>query len=140
MPTHYDTLQVSPFAGDAVIKAAYRALARQYHPDHNPDNTEAEAMMKQINAAYRILSNTSSRAQYDSQQGLPVDTNDFDTDMRVHPSITDLATSTPTQQPPHFFNDERAFAQPSAWPMRQLIFAAAGIFYFHGHGKMVAKQ
>jgi molecular chaperone DnaJ len=52
-------------ATDDEIKKAYRKLAKQYHPDLNPGNAEAEAKFKEINEAYQVLSNQQTRAQYD---------------------------------------------------------------------------
>lgn len=63
--THYDSLGVSRDAQPEVIKAAYKALASKYHPDKNPNNSDAEQMMKSINEAYEVLSDPSRRAQYD---------------------------------------------------------------------------
>ena len=39
---YYEVLQVERGANEAELKAAYRRLAIKYHPDHNPNNTEAE--------------------------------------------------------------------------------------------------
>lgn len=64
--THYNTLGVSPNAEDVVIRAAYRAMSQRYHPDLNAGDEEAEARMVAINAAYAILSNSNTRATYDS--------------------------------------------------------------------------
>lgn len=71
---YYAVLGVLPSAEDAVIKAAYRALAQRYHPDKNPNNqAEATAKLAELNAAYAVLSESALRAQYDaarqSQQG-----------------------------------------------------------------------
>jgi DnaJ-class molecular chaperone len=66
--TLYDLLEVSPNASPEVIKAAYRQLALKYHPDKQPDaraRQRAEERMKQINAAYEILSDPARRAEYD---------------------------------------------------------------------------
>jgi curved DNA-binding protein CbpA len=51
------------------IKRAYRKLVFQYHPDRNPNNPEAAEKLKEIMAAYDILSNEESRAQYDKAKG-----------------------------------------------------------------------
>jgi hypothetical protein len=60
----YEVLQVSPNAEPEVIEAAYRRLARKYHPDvaHTP---EAADRMRQIARAYRVLSDPDRRAAYD---------------------------------------------------------------------------
>lgn len=66
--TLYDLLEVSPNASPEVIKAAYRQLALKYHPDKQPNaraRQQAEERMKQINAAYDILSDPARRAEYD---------------------------------------------------------------------------
>ncbi len=51
----YEVLGVSPGASDDEIKAAYRKLAKKYHPDLNGGSAEAEAKMKEVNEAYTIL-------------------------------------------------------------------------------------
>ena len=53
----YKILGVSPDASDEEIKRAYRALAKKYHPDRNPGDTEAAKKMQQINAAYEQIKN-----------------------------------------------------------------------------------
>ena len=63
--THYDTLKVSRDAPIEVIQAAYRSLARKYHPDRNGSTPEGEAIMKKINASYEVLSDPEKRAQHD---------------------------------------------------------------------------
>lgn len=64
-PDLYDILGVARNASDDEIKKSYRQLAREYHPDYNPGNPEAEERFKGISAAYSILSNPEKRAQYD---------------------------------------------------------------------------
>jgi curved DNA-binding protein len=61
----YETLGISSSASDEEIKSAYRKLAKQYHPDRNPDNREAEEKFKEVSSAYEILSNKEKKAQYD---------------------------------------------------------------------------
>jgi curved DNA-binding protein CbpA len=51
------------------IKRAYRKLVFQYHPDRNPNNREAAEKLKEVMAAYDVLSNEESRAQYDKAKG-----------------------------------------------------------------------
>lgn len=62
---YYEVLGISKDADDASIKKAYRALAKKYHPDMNPDNKEAEAKFKEVNEAYDVLSDSDKRAKYD---------------------------------------------------------------------------
>jgi preprotein translocase subunit Sec63 len=56
---NYGVLGISLTASQDDIKAAYRKLARQYHPDLNPGCRDAEARFKEINAAYTDLSSRS---------------------------------------------------------------------------------
>ena len=51
----YEVLELKPGATDDEIKAAYRRLAKKYHPDLNGGSAEAEAKMKEVNEAYSIL-------------------------------------------------------------------------------------
>ena len=60
----YKTLQVDPEAEDEVIQAAYRRLARKYHPDV-ASGAEAAARMAGINAAWELLGDPVKRALYD---------------------------------------------------------------------------
>jgi hypothetical protein len=60
----YEILEVSPRASHDVIQAAYRVLARTAHPDRNP-GADAEQRIRQINAAWEVLGDPSSRARYD---------------------------------------------------------------------------
>src|SRR3970040_2068056 len=61
---YYETLGVARNASDDEIKAAFRRLARQYHPDVSKE-TNAEEKFKEINEAYGVLSDTEKRARYD---------------------------------------------------------------------------
>ena len=66
---YYATLGVSKGASADEIKKAYRKLARQYHPDRNPDNKDAEARFKEISQAHDVLGDPEKRSQYDSGTG-----------------------------------------------------------------------
>jgi curved DNA-binding protein len=62
---YYKTLGVSKTASEKEIKAAYRKLARKYHPDVNTDSKEAEIKFKEVNEANEVLSNPENRKKYD---------------------------------------------------------------------------
>jgi curved DNA-binding protein len=62
---YYQTLGVNKTANQEEIKKAYRKLAREYHPDVNPDDPNAEEKFKDINEAYQVLSDEEKRQKYD---------------------------------------------------------------------------
>ncbi len=66
----YAMLGVPKDADQAAIKKAYRKLARQLHPDHNPGDAKAEARFKDIGEAYSVLSDAEQRQQYDQLRAM----------------------------------------------------------------------
>jgi molecular chaperone DnaJ len=66
---YYKTLGVDKKATAEEIKKSYRKLARQYHPDRNPDDKQAEARFKEISQAHDVLGDPEKRKQYDSGSG-----------------------------------------------------------------------
>ena len=62
---YYEILGVSRGCDDGALKAAFRKLAMEHHPDRNSGCTEAEGRFKEINEAYSVLSDAQKRAAYD---------------------------------------------------------------------------
>ncbi len=77
-PDYYEILQVHPTAEPEVIDAAFRRLARKYHPDVSKE-AEAARRMREINAAYEILSDRTARAEYDGRRSRGASAADFTT-------------------------------------------------------------
>jgi DnaJ-class molecular chaperone len=87
---YYEVLGVKRDASEDEIKKAYRKLARQYHPDRNPGDKQAEAHFKEVQEAYDILSDKSKRAHYDRfgfagpEAGMPGGEGGFPGGFRFH--------------------------------------------------------
>lgn len=62
---YYEVLELDKSASVSEIKKAYRQKAKQYHPDLNPDNEEAEEKFKEATEAYEVLSDEEKRSRYD---------------------------------------------------------------------------
>ncbi len=62
---YYEVLGVPEDAGEKEITRAYRKLARQLHPDANPNNPEAEERFKEVSAAYDVIGDPEKRKEYD---------------------------------------------------------------------------
>ena len=62
---YYEVLGVAKDASEADIKKAYRKVAKECHPDLNPDDKESEHRFKEASEAYEILSDVEKKAQYD---------------------------------------------------------------------------
>jgi len=76
MPSHYESLEISPDATLDEIKTAYRKKAIEFHPDRNPNDPIAEEHFKNAVLAYEVLRDPEKRKLYDV--GLSLGTDDFD--------------------------------------------------------------
>lgn len=65
---YYKILEVSQRATEEEIKTAYRKLAKQYHPDVHPGDSECERKFREINEAYGILGDAEKRKRYDAER------------------------------------------------------------------------
>ena len=65
MKNYYHILDISYHATPAQIKASYRQLAKEYHPDVNADNRSKEELFKLVGEAYEVLSDEGKKASYD---------------------------------------------------------------------------
>jgi len=65
---YYNTLGLKEDASESEIKKAFHRLAKKYHPDLHPDDTEAESKFKEINEAYETLSDPKKRSEYDQMR------------------------------------------------------------------------
>ena len=63
--THYDNLKIARDAPPEIIRAAYKALCHQYHPDLHSGNPDADRIMKTINIAYEVLMDPIKRKEHD---------------------------------------------------------------------------
>ena len=62
---YYKILGINKGASEGDIKKAYRRLAKEYHPDRNPDNPTAEAKFKEVSEAYEVLSDPEKKEMYE---------------------------------------------------------------------------
>jgi curved DNA-binding protein CbpA len=91
--THYDNLKVSKNAPPEVITAAYKALSRQFHPDLNPNDGNAQRIMRIVNASYEVLSDPVKRRQHDNwiaakQPGLVPPQNEATSTPKASPKVS----------------------------------------------------
>ena len=70
MRNYYKVLEISENASPKEIKKAYYKLIKQWHPDHNPHTPISDDMMKMLNEAYDVLSDSQKRHAYDESIGI----------------------------------------------------------------------
>jgi curved DNA-binding protein CbpA len=64
---YYRLLGIPPDSGQRRIKSAYRSLAKRFHPDRNSGSETAAELFRQVNQAYKVLSDTQLRKHYDQK-------------------------------------------------------------------------
>ena len=97
---YYQILGLQRDVSQEEIKKAYRRIAKQYHPDSNPGNREAEKKFKEASEAYEVLSNEEKRKNYDHKL----------TTQWNKPKPTKTAENkTTVKQPFPFFSTEESF-------------------------------
>jgi len=99
--TYYERLGVEPSASPSEIRAAYRKLARRYHPDVS--NGKASAAMAAVNEAWRVLGDPERRAEYDA------------TLVPREPPRPSAARGRPPTAPPATAPDATRDSRPSWW-------------------------
>lgn len=95
MPDFYEALQVDPRAEPEVIRAAYRILARKYHPDHGGDARR----MIELNDAWDVLGDPARRAAYDTSRATPTRPRVPDTATRPETGARGSSDSPPRSEP-----------------------------------------
>ena len=113
VPDHYSTLGVLPSADIEIIRAAYRVLAKRFHPDTTtapPD--EAQKRFRQIQDAYEVLSDDSLRAKHDASRGASANDGDYDTE--TEETETDAEQETVWQIAVEYFPEAQKHAKELA--------------------------
>jgi curved DNA-binding protein CbpA len=98
-PDAYKTLQVDPEADDEVIVAAYRRLARKYHPD-TAAHEDAAVRMAAINAAWDLIGTPAKRAAYDRERDALARTRESAADPGPDPTHRQAPAAKPATPPP----------------------------------------
>lgn len=98
--THYDTLGVARTSPPEVVRAAYRVLSQQYHPDKNPGNKHAAELMKAINVAYDTLSDPERRRRYDESLNSAKHTATEETEHEINPRLYEVFCTKETCRQP----------------------------------------
>ena len=112
LPDYYAILGIPETATQLEVKAAYRSLAKQHHPDKHGGSAEKERLFKEINEAYSVLSHTDTKFAYDKQFFYRVEEQP-----QAHPQ---------DRRPPPFYAPQR---QPYHYAPRQSAYAGTTYVY-----------
>jgi curved DNA-binding protein CbpA len=102
---YYEILGVAPTADARTVKAAFRALVKQFHPDTTADQeAHAEARFRDVNEAYKVLGGVQSRREYDKRReaartGAATQEQDLSSGVETEP-FTDLEVDALANAPP----------------------------------------
>lgn len=111
--THYDELHVTQDAPRVVIRAAYRVLSQQYHPDRMKQDDGGERM-RAINSAWAVLSDEKTRAAYDDQVNALFENNVSEYTQHVQKHAEQEASGR--------LDARRSAAVPWAWLVAMIVF------------------
>lgn len=114
-PDLYRILQVDSSADPDVIEAAYKRLARRFHPDLNRGDPAAEEQMKRINEAFRVLGKPDLRADYDARTGIGLP------ELEIVPTDVVLRTVDPSAREINFSIRLRHASGPAFDPSKHRI-------------------
>lgn len=120
MKDYYRILEVTTDATPTEIKKSYRRLARTYHPDRN-SSTHAEALFKEINAAYEVLGDPVKRWEYDNRLAVPPPATHRDPAVRRRPAAYRPGASGPS---------ETYLAMAASLPYLRFVFYVGVVFCF----------
>ncbi|KAL7544181.1 hypothetical protein ACHAWF_007564 [Thalassiosira exigua] len=101
---HYEVLEISNDAKLIDIKKAYRRLALKHHPDRNNGSAESTERFKEISEAYAVLSDTSSRINYDASLRCTTSSVSTKTSRPSNVSAQTGQQPTPTPTPPRQYD------------------------------------
>jgi hypothetical protein len=127
----YKILQVSPDEEDKIIEAAYRSLARKYHPDANPGFSQDERM-RDINWAYEILSKPSKRKEWDTRNRAKGASEGTENSQRSNPQKVDPIIITPARGPAEatIQTENKAGGSSRKWRFIILSLFLIGLIWF----------
>ncbi len=110
----YSVLGVDSSASKAAIKAAFRTLAKKYHPDINKGNKSFEKKFKEIKQAYEVLSDDKKRYEYDKLNGfnqIPKQTKTYTNPYKAQEEYKKRASSSNTKKQPNPQQEENNFKE-----------------------------
>lgn len=141
---YYKILEITETASEEVIRAAYRALAKKYHPDsYKGSNADRNKYMAQINEAYEVLSNEQKRKSYDlklqlekeDQQRFTGDSKK-NTKNRTYETYEDTYEERPDKEIYKTVNEDDDYSE-----IEKDITPSGGVFFkiIHGIGKEIVR-